>query len=72
MFVNIGDCIKFQGFLVEFLERTGDPEKVKTPRRPPEMWTFLSLAFYNAPSLHTVDSQKGSWKGSQKRFVEGS
>ena len=31
--------------------RTGDPEKIKTPRRSPEKFTFLSLAFHNAPSL---------------------
>ena len=24
-------------------------------RKSPEKWTFLSLAFYNAPSLHTVN-----------------
>ena len=29
--------------------------KSKTPRKSPEKWTFLSLAFYNAPSLQTVD-----------------
>ena len=29
--------------------------KSKTPRKSPEKWTFLSLAFYNAPSLHTVN-----------------
>ena len=28
--------------------------KLKTPRKLPRKWTFLSLAFYNAPSLHTV------------------
>ena len=36
--------------------RTGDPERIKTPRKLPEKWTFLSLAFYNAPRLHTVGS----------------
>ena len=29
--------------------------KSKTPRKSPEKWTFLSLAFYNAPSLDTDD-----------------
>ena len=29
--------------------------KSKTSRKSPEKWTFLSLAFYNAPSLHTVN-----------------
>ena len=28
-------------------------KKTKTPRKSPEKRTFLSLAFYNAPSLHT-------------------
>ena len=28
--------------------------KSKTPRKSPEKCNFLSLAFYNAPSLHTV------------------
>ena len=47
------DFIKFKGFLVEFLE-AGDPEKIRKPRKSPEKRTFLSLAFYNAPSSHTV------------------
>ena len=55
MFVKIGDFIKFKGFLVEFLENRLSPEKIKkVPRKSPEKWTFLSLSFYNAPSLHTV------------------
>ena len=29
--------------------------KSKTPRKSSEKWTFLTLAFYSAPSLHTVD-----------------
>ena len=29
--------------------------KSKTSRKSPQKWTFLSLAFYNAPSLHTVE-----------------
>ena len=29
--------------------------KSKPPRKSPAKWTFLSLAFYNAPSLHTVN-----------------
>ena len=55
-FVKIGDFIKFQGFHVEFLENQAILRKSKTPRKSPEKWTFLSLAFYNAPSLHTVKS----------------
>ena len=34
--------------------RTGAPQKIKTSRKLPEKWTFLSLVFYNAPSLHIV------------------
>ena len=29
--------------------------KSKTPRKLPQKWTFLSLAFYNAPSWHIVN-----------------
>ena len=29
--------------------------KIRNPRKSPEKWIFLSLAFYNAPSLDTVD-----------------
>ena len=39
---------------MEFLENRRSWRKAKTPRKSPEKWTFLSLAFYNAPSLHTV------------------
>ena len=31
--------------------------KSKTPRKLPEKWTFLSLAFYNAPSLDTRNAR---------------
>ena len=54
-FVKIGDFVKFKGFLVEFLENRRILRKSKTPRKSPQKWTFLSLAFYNAPSLHTVN-----------------
>ena len=50
VFVKIRDFIKFEGSLVEFLET-----KIKTPRKSPEKWTFLNLAFYYAPSLDTVE-----------------
>ena len=30
-------------------------KKSKAPRKSPEKWTFLSLGFYNAPSLHIAD-----------------
>ena len=55
VFVKIGHFIKFKGFLVEFLESRRSWENQKPPRKSPEKWTFLSLAFYNAPSLHTVE-----------------
>ena len=29
--------------------------KSKTARKSPEKWSVVGLAFYNAPSLHTVD-----------------
>ena len=38
----------FKGFLVEFQTEQAVPEKIKDPRKSPD----LSLAFYNAPSLH--------------------
>ena len=55
MFVKIRDFVKFKGFLVEFLENS---EKIKNPSkiaRKVFFFTFLSLAFYNAPSLDTVN-----------------
>ena len=42
--------------MVNFLVRMKGPQ---TPRKSPEKWTFLSLAFYNAPSLDAVES---TWK----------
>ena len=54
-------CLQKSGILLSlkvFLrnpKRTGDPEKIKNPRKSPEKWTFLSFAFYNAPSLHTAN-----------------
>ena len=60
VFVKIGDfnLIKFEGFIVEFIEnrRARENPRPPPPRKSPEKWTFLSLAFYNAPSLHIVDS----------------
>ena len=38
---------------------TGAPAKIKSPRKSPDKRTFLSVAFYNAPSLHTVDKTLG-------------
>ena len=44
--------------------RTGAPQKIKNPQKIAQKWTFLSLAFYNAPSLHTVDLFFGrNWGG---------
>ena len=40
---------------MEFLENRQSCENQKPPEKSPEKWTFLSLAFYNAPSLHTVE-----------------
>ena len=54
VFVKISDSIQFEGFLVEFLREQALLRKSKTPRKSSEKWIFLSLAFYNAPSLiHT-------------------
>ena len=39
--------------------------KSETPRKSPAKWTFLSLSFYDAPSLHTVE------KGSCTSFFGG-
>ena len=45
--------------------------KSKTPRKLPDKWTFLSLAFYNAPSLHTVNSRSELFSRRSKRaFLE--
>ena len=33
VFVKIGDFIKFKGFLVEILESSCDPEKIKKPQK---------------------------------------
>ena len=52
-FVKIGNSIKFEDFLVR---EQALLRKSKTSRKSPDKWTFLSLAFYNAPSLQTVDS----------------
>ena len=51
VFVKIGGLIEFKGFLWEFLENRSSWENQK----PPEKWTILSVAFYNAPNLHTVE-----------------
>ena len=53
MFVKIRDFIKFKGYLVEFLQSRRSSEKQKH-QKIARKWTFLSLAFCNAPSLHNV------------------
>ena len=55
MFVKIRDFIKFEGFSCGIPREQAILRKSKTPRKSPEKWTFLSLAFYNAPSLHTAN-----------------
>ena len=40
---------------MEFLENRRSSENQKN-KKLPEKWTFLSLAFYNAASLQTVES----------------
>ena len=52
---NQGLQLNLKVFFVEFLENRDRLRKSKTTRKPPEKWVFLSLAFYNAPSLDTVD-----------------
>ena len=56
---KIGECtVNLQGPVLEFLENksTGAPETIQAPpEKSPEKWTYLSLVFYNAPSLHTVE-----------------
>ena len=52
-FVKSGILLNLKAFLWNSY-RTGDPEKIKAPQKIARKWTFLSLAFYNAPSLHTV------------------
>ena len=54
-FVKIGDFIKFKGFSCGIPREQAILRKSKTPRKSPEKWAFLSLAFYNAPSLHIVN-----------------
>ena len=50
MFVKIGDFIKFKGFSCGILTEQALLRKSKTPRKLPEKWTFLSLAF----TMHLV------------------
>ena len=59
-----GVCVKIGDFILNLkVFFSGIPReqailrKSKAPRKSPEKWTFLSLAFHNAPSLHTVTSR---------------
>ena len=54
VFVKIGDFIKFKCFLVEFLGQQAILRNQK-PQEIARKVVFLSLAFYNAPSLDTVE-----------------
>ena len=54
-FVKIGDFIKFKGCSCGIPREQALLRKSKVPRKSPEKWTFPSLAFYNAPSLHAVE-----------------
>ena len=56
VFVKIGDFIKCTDFLVEFLLKTGAPEKnQKNPENRQKSGLFWASPFYNAPSLYTVE-----------------
>ena len=57
-----GVLVKIRGFILNLkVFSSGIPteqailRKSKTPRKSPEKWTFLGLAFYNAPSLRTAN-----------------
>ena len=62
MFVKIGVFLSNLKVFLWNSYRTGAPQKIKTPRKVPKKWTFLSLAFYNAPSLHTVNKAKAEMR----------
>ena len=54
VFVKIGDLLNLK-VSCGILREKALLRKSKTSRKLPEKWTFLSLAFYNAPSWHTVE-----------------
>ena len=56
MVVKIRECTKFKGFLVEFLENRRSLEHQRPSQNRQKSGPFLSLAFYNAPSLDAVES----------------
>ena len=49
---SFGDFLRVFDYFLS--SKNSTRRKSKTPRKSPEKGTFLSLAFYNAPSLHTV------------------
>ena len=59
-FVKIGDFMKLKGFSCGIPREQAILKKSTTSRKSPEKWSFLSLAFYNAPSLHTVEESRPS------------
>ena len=50
-----GILLDLKVFLWNFPIEQAILRKSKAPRKSPEKWSFLSLAFYNAPSLHIVE-----------------
>ena len=59
---NRGFFIKLKGFSCGIAREQAILRKSKAPRKSPEKWTFLGLAFYNAPRLHTVKKSQGRGK----------
>ena len=59
VFVKLCDFVTFKGFSRQIPREQVLLRKSETPRKSPEKRTFLSLAFYNAPSLHSVDHLPG-------------
>ena len=55
VFVKIGDFVLCERFSSGIFREQALLRKSKTPRKSPEKWTSLSLAFYNALSLQSVD-----------------
>ena len=56
MLVKIGNLIlDLKVFLWNSWRKALLMRKSKAPGKSPEKWTSLSLAFYNAPSLHIAD-----------------
>ena len=56
VFNKIGDFIKCTPWFSGGIPREQALlRKSKTLGKSPDKWIFLSLAFYNAPRLHTVD-----------------